>query len=123
MPEVLDWQRQETQSQLARAADLLAQGRLVAFPTDTVYVVLADARLPDAVARLPADAAGWTVPVVGVRSLSDWVPDAPALAVRFARRCWPGPLTLLLDAPRDRGRAAQLPEAVRERLCGDGTLA
>jgi protein-tyrosine phosphatase len=123
MPEVLDWQRGDPQPLIARAVDLLAQGRRVALPTDTVYVALADARHADAVAGLPGGGAGLTVPVTGITAARAWVPDPPALALRFARRCWPGPLTLVLDAPAGQGQAAQLPDAVRQRLCGTGTVA
>ncbi len=123
MPEVLDWQGGAPQERSAHAADLLAQGRLVAVPTDSVYVVLADARQPDALARLPSGPDGLTILVPGVSGLRAWVPEPPPLALRFARRCWPGPLTLVLDATPDRGPAAQLPEAARARLFADGTVA
>lgn len=122
MPEVHDWQPADPQPCIDRAVEVLAQGRLVAVPTDTVYVVLANAQRPDAVAVLPGGD-GLTVPVTGTTAARAWVPELPALAVRFARRCWPGPLTLVLPAPHDQGLSAQLPDEVRARLCAQDTLA
>jgi len=86
---------------LPRAAELLSQGRLVAFPTDTVYGVGALVGNPRAIAQLYA-VKGRTeekaIPIL----LSDPAQlelvtlDASEMALRLARRFWPGALTLVL---------------------------
>lgn len=87
---------------LERAAKLLRAGELVAFPTETVYGLGADASNPDAVARIfeakgrPADH-----PVIvhlsSASLLQDWARNVPGAALRLADAFWPGPLTLVLE--------------------------
>jgi L-threonylcarbamoyladenylate synthase len=82
------------------AANLLA-GNLVAFPTETVYGLGADARNADAVARIysvkgrPADHP-LIVHVASIDALGDWAADVPAYAISLARDFWPGPMTLIM---------------------------
>lgn len=83
------------------AADALRRGELVAFPTETVYGLGADARSPAAVARIfAAKGRPATHPlIVHVRDLQAARPFArgwPEAALRLAARFWPGPLTLVL---------------------------
>ena len=79
----------------------MRQGKLVAFPTETVYGLGADAENADAVARIfavkgrPANHP-LIVHVAAADDLTRWAVDVPAAAQRLARACWPGPLTLLL---------------------------
>ena len=87
---------------IAYAADLLRQGCLVAFPTETVYGLGADASNPDAVRRIfeakgrPADHP-LIVHITGADSLNDWALTVPDTAYRLAARFWPGPLALILN--------------------------
>jgi L-threonylcarbamoyladenylate synthase len=91
--------------EVRRAADILKRGGLVAFPTETVYGLGADACSAQAVARLyavkgrPADH-----PVIVHFSGSDqafaWAREVPDAARRLAARFWPGPLTLILKRSR-----------------------
>ena len=80
---------------------MLRSGGLVAFPTETVYGLGADARNPDAVARIfvvkgrPQDHPV-IVHISGIEYLEQWAREIPALALTLARRFWPGPLTLIL---------------------------
>jgi L-threonylcarbamoyladenylate synthase len=82
------------------AANLLAGG-LVAFPTETVYGLGADACNADAVARIysvkgrPADHP-LIVHVASMDGLGDWADDVPAYAISLARDFWPGPVTLVV---------------------------
>jgi L-threonylcarbamoyladenylate synthase len=82
------------------AADLLA-GNLVAFPTETVYGLGADACNADAVARIysvkgrPADHP-LIVHVGSMDALGDWAADVPGYAISLARDFWPGPMTLIM---------------------------
>ena len=86
---------------LERAIELLRSGRLVAFPTDTVYGIAADARLPDAVAEIylaKQRAADKAIPllVAGLEDALPFVTDVPEVAPRLVRAFWPGALTLVL---------------------------
>jgi L-threonylcarbamoyladenylate synthase len=82
------------------AANLLAGG-LVAFPTETVYGLGADACNADAVARIysvkgrPADHP-LIVHVASMDGLGDWADDVPGYAISLARDFWPGPMTLVV---------------------------
>ena len=82
------------------AANLLA-GNLVAFPTETVYGLGADACNADAVVRIysvkgrPADHP-LIVHVASMDALGDWASDVPAYAISLARDFWPGPMTLIM---------------------------
>ena len=86
---------------LARAADVLRRGGLVAFPTETVYGLGAHALDPVAVARVFA-AKGrpsqdpLIVHVHDVVGLPELVADIPATVDALASRFWPGPLTMVL---------------------------
>ena len=82
------------------AANLMA-GNLVAFPTETVYGLGADACNADAVARIysvkgrPADHP-LIVHVGSMDALGDWADDVPGYAISLARDFWPGPMTLIM---------------------------
>jgi len=79
----------------------LAAGELVAFPTETVYGLGADARNPAAVAKIFA-AKGRPIdhPVIvhvqSIAALAVWGVNVPAAARGLAERFWPGPLTLIV---------------------------
>ena len=86
---------------VARGAALLASGELVAFPTETVYGLGADARSDAALAKLYAvKKRPGTHPVIvhlaDAEQLSDWAAEVPPGAMKLATRFWPGPLTLIL---------------------------
>ena len=84
-----------------QAVDLLRQGRLVAFPTETVYGLGADASNPDAVLRIflakgrPVDHP-LIVHIPNVASLDAWALSVPESAQQLAAHFWPGPLALIL---------------------------
>jgi L-threonylcarbamoyladenylate synthase len=87
--------------QIERAARLLHDGALIAFPTETVYGLGADARNPDAVRRLFA-AKGRPAEHPVIVHLADadllprWAREVSASARSLAQAFWPGPLTLIL---------------------------
>ncbi|MDP1664210.1 MAG: L-threonylcarbamoyladenylate synthase [Methylobacter sp.] len=87
---------------ISHAADLLRQGRLVAFPTETVYGLGADASNPVAVAAIfkakgrPADHP-LIVHIADIDSLYDWASTVPDAALTLAHRFWPGPLAMILN--------------------------
>jgi L-threonylcarbamoyladenylate synthase len=82
------------------AANLLAGG-LVAFPTETVYGLGADACNAEAVARIygvkgrPADHP-LIVHVASLDGLGDWADEVPQYAIALGRDFWPGPMTLIV---------------------------
>jgi len=83
------------------AAGVLMNGGLVAFPTETVYGLGADACNEMAVARIysvkgrPADHP-LIVHVASMDALGDWAADVPEYAIALARDYWPGPMTLVV---------------------------
>jgi L-threonylcarbamoyladenylate synthase len=85
---------------VARAAEMLRGGRIVAFPTETVYGLGANALDPQAVARIFAakERPGWDPVIAHVsdREMVHQVAEVPAAAESLMERFWPGPLTLLL---------------------------
>jgi len=86
---------------MTNAATNLLAGNLVAFPTETVYGLGADACNADAVARIyiakgrPADHP-LIVHVASMDALGDWADDVPGFAISLARSFWPGPMTLIV---------------------------
>lgn len=90
-----------TDAQIERAIRILRSGGLVAFPTETVYGLGADASNAAAVARIfEAKGRPASHPLIvhlsGAHALPDWARDAPEIALRLAERFWPGPLTMIL---------------------------
>ena len=86
---------------ISAAAQTLKNGALVAFPTETVYGLGADATNAKAVARIyevkgrPADHP-LIVHVASMDAIGDWAIDIPEYAIKLARDYWPGPMTLIL---------------------------
>lgn len=100
-----------TPAEIAQAAQRLLAGELVAFPTETVYGLGADADNPQAVARIyalkgrPANHPVIVHLPVGA-DIHYWVDHVPDEAQRLMQAFWPGPLTLILP------RAPHIPDAV-----------
>jgi L-threonylcarbamoyladenylate synthase len=90
-----------TESVINNAAASLIEGNLVAFPTETVYGLGADATNKDAVARI-YEVKGrpighpLIVHISAIEHLDKWAVDIPEYAVKLARNFWPGPMTLIL---------------------------
>ena len=90
-----------TAGEIKGAARTLLNGDLVAFPTETVYGLGADATNKDAVARIytvKGRPAGHPVIVhiSSVSNLDKWASDIPDYALKLSRTFWPGPMTLIL---------------------------
>ncbi|CAB4886760.1 unannotated protein [freshwater metagenome] len=89
-----------TADALTGAAAQLKAGQLVAFPTETVYGLGADATNPDSVARIyevkgrPADHP-LIVHLADMQDISEWASDVSDYAIELARSFWPGPMTLI----------------------------
>ena len=85
-----------------KAVSFLKKGRLVAFPTETVYGLGADARNADAVGRLyevknrPLNKP-CTMLIARKARVSEYVPILSVVGERFVKRLWPGPLTIIFS--------------------------
>lgn len=94
-----------------KAVAILRAGGLVAFPTETVYGLGADAGNPEAVRKIfaakgrPAEHP-LIVHLASAKHLSEWAIEIPASAYELAAAFWPGPLTIILK------RARRVPDAV-----------
>ena len=90
-----------TTDTLKSAALSLKNGQLVAFPTETVYGLGADASSADAVVRIyevkgrPSDHP-LIVHIASMDAIAHWATDIPEYAITLARDFWPGPMTLVL---------------------------
>ena len=99
---------------LGLAARVLREGRLVAYPTDTLYGLAADPRLPMAVARLfdiKGRSANVAIPLIAADVAQvESVATLSRLGRRLSSAFWPGPVSLVLDARSSLSR----------RVCGGG---
>jgi L-threonylcarbamoyladenylate synthase len=103
------------ETQISQAAELIRRGGLVAFPTETVYGLGANALNAEAVARIyEAKGRPFSSPLIvhvyDVEMARTIVSEWPALAESLARRFWPGPLTLILR------KASLIPDIVTAGL-------
>ncbi len=90
-----------TKIDIQMAAKSLKDGHLVAFPTETVYGLGADANNERAVSRIYSVKGRPTnhpliVHISSIDQLEKWTIDIPEYAINLAKEYWPGPLTLIL---------------------------
>lgn len=127
-PIVLDLRASEDSRDVVhRAVQALAEARVVAFPTETVYTLAASALSEAGVARLlgARGLAPGSKPTLAIKSADeafDYAPNLCGVGQRLARRCWPGPVVLFVDDNHPDGLLTQLSAPVREALAGDGVL-
>ncbi len=110
-----------------RAVQALVEGGIVAFPTETVYGLAVSALCEEAVDRLihlkgRPEGKPLAVAVKSADDALDYVPDMSPLARRLARRCWPGPVTLVLDGTHPDSLLTQLPPISRAAIMPEGTV-
>lgn len=110
-----------------RAVHLLAEGHIVAFPTETVYAACVHSLMTAAVQKLSASRGerGASHPALvlkGLQEAIDYVPGMDRLGQRLARRCWPGPVTLAFDIGSETGLFGALPPETRTALAPDEQL-
>lgn len=127
-PVVLDVaQADDARDVVHRAVQALAEGQLVALPTETVYAVVASASNPVALKTL-ASATGAIAPppfdlaVKSAEEAEDYAPGWSPMARRLARRCWPGPVTLVVEADHEEGLTGRLPKETHSYLCPEGRI-
>ena len=90
-----------TADTISKAAQSLKDGHLVAFPTETVYGLGADATNKIAVSRIYSVKGRpfghpLIVHISSINKLDKWATDIPGYAIKLAREFWPGPMTLIL---------------------------
>ncbi|MDD3588103.1 MAG: L-threonylcarbamoyladenylate synthase [Thermoguttaceae bacterium] len=99
----------------------LREGKLIVFPTETVYGLGALASNEEAISRLisaKGRKAGHALPIAisGLEVLPRYVPVVDVISERLARRCWPGPLTLVLDGASAGSELRKLPASVQHAI-------
>jgi len=110
-----------------RAVQALAEGKLVGLPTETVYGLAASALHERAVARLLAvksRRAGQplTLAVKSADEALDYAPNLSAIGRRLARRCWPGPVTLVVEDQHPDSLLKHLPLTVQQAIAPTGSI-
>ena len=124
MSQVVDIQQaDDPRDVIHQAVHLLSEGKLVAFPTETVYLVGAASLQPAAVeqlCRLLGAGNDSALTVKGWREANDYVPALSRLAQKLLRRCWPGPVTVAIESPSDSGLLSALPPQTREAVISAG---
>lgn len=127
-PERLDLaQADDPRDVVHQAVACLAQGGVVGWPIEGGACVAANALHSEAVDRArtfarPDSSRPPTLLLRGPEEATDWVPGLSEVGRRLALRAWPGPLTLVVEAP-DSGLVARLPAPVRGAIAVDGRLA
>lgn len=117
------------QDDIRQAVDILRDGGIVIFPTETVYGIAANAARPDAMARLrelkgrPSDKP-FSLHIGRPEQAARYVLAPHPTAARLARRAWPGPLTLVCEVPAPASTPAgrELPAEALKELYFDQTI-
>ena len=128
-PTVIDLRRtDDVRDVVHRAVQALAEGWAVSFPTETDYVVAASARHATAIERLAAltreqpRQPRLSLALKSAEEALDWAPRLSPIGRRIARRCWPGPVTILVPDDHPESLVHRLPPAARAGIVGDGRL-
>jgi len=100
-----------------RACQLLAEGQLVVFPTETTYVAAAGSLSETGVERLRGVARGQVaLALKSSHEAHDFVPGLSSAADKLCRRAWPGPLTMQFAVAELDGLFEALPAGTRQLL-------
>ncbi len=107
--------------------DSLHRGEVIVFPTETVYGLGVLASNEKAVTRLinaKERKVGHALPlaVAGMDVVRKFIPKVDPISERLARRCWPGPLTLIFDGTDQRNLLYSYPESIQHVLMPNKTL-
>jgi len=127
-PTILDLKKiHDPNDAVHRAVQALAEGKIVGLPTETVYGLAVSGLCPEAVMRLCSQKARdsnrpLAIAVKSADDALDYVPNMSPLGRRLARRCWPGPLTIVFPEIGPDSIITQLPKEVQQRIAGDGSL-
>lgn len=123
MSTILDLQATDDPRDIVhRTVQALVEGQVVGVPTETVYAVAAHALCGEAVQRLgelkgqQEDSFAMAVSVRSREGAEDFFCQPSPLVRRLSRRCWPGPLTLVVSCGCEHSAVRQLPESVRRLM-------
>jgi len=125
MATVLDLRRiDDPRDSVHRTVEAIVRGQVVAIPTETVYGLAVDALNPAAVKQLielkgRAASMPLALAVRGEQAIEDFVCRWTPLSKRLARRCMPGPLTLVVPCGSPMSIATRLPPSIREMLMSE----
>ncbi len=126
---IIDLRRTEDARDVVhRAVQALAEGQAVAFPTETDYVVATAARQAAATETLLSlatergDEPLLTLALKSADEALDWAPAITPVGRRIARRCWPGPVAIIVPDDHPESLVQRLPAVAREALVGRGRL-
>ena len=117
-PQVLDvYDSEDPRKVIGIAVELLKDNQIVAFPTETVYglgVAINDAAAIERIFEIKGrpESQVLTLAINDSSQLMKFAPNSSNLAKRLARRCWPGPLTMVVDASDDDSLIQSLPENI-----------
>jgi tRNA threonylcarbamoyl adenosine modification protein (Sua5/YciO/YrdC/YwlC family) len=128
MTAVLDLKNvEDVRDVIHQAVEALSAGKIIAVPTETVYGLAASALIPEAVeslyrlkGRAPDKPLAYAVK--SFEAALDYVPEMSPVARRLARRCWPGPVTLIVDCKHHDSVIKRLDESVRMATIPNGTV-
>lgn len=109
------------------AVELLQDDQVVAFPTETVYGLGAALNNVSAIEKIfeikgRPESQVLTLAISDANDLPKFSPDSSNLARRLARRCWPGPLTMVIDATDANSFIQSLPESVIPFIAPQGLV-
>jgi tRNA threonylcarbamoyl adenosine modification protein (Sua5/YciO/YrdC/YwlC family) len=127
-PQVLDvTAANDPRDAVHRVVQALVEGKVVALPTETVYIAAASGLVDRAVQRLLSIRGGQlegpaTLAVRSTDEVLDYVPQLPRIGQRLARRCWPGPVTLQLADAHPESAVHRLPPKVRDIVVPGGEI-
>ncbi|MCU0710545.1 MAG: Sua5/YciO/YrdC/YwlC family protein [Pirellula sp.] len=122
MSKVIDWKSASDPRDVVHlAVQAIAEGHIVAVPSDCSYMLLASGLHQASVAQLSqlAQTGKLQAPAVMLRSpaeLSDYFPDSPQAIKRFAPKVWPGPISFDLEMSTELSLLSQLENAVLRDL-------
>ena len=117
----------ETETARRLAVKELAEGKLVILPTETVYGIAVRADSPDAVNRLISaknrpEKNPFTVALADADDIPKILPEMGILASRLARRCFPGPVTLVSDASSPKSTIHALPAETKKYVAPENSV-
>lgn len=110
-----------------QTVEAFSAGKIVVLPTETVYGIAASGLKPEAIERLAKikgrpEGKPFALAVKSLDDALDYVPHMSPLARRFGRRCWPGPVTLVLDGTHPDSVIRRLPKVVQDLCVPTGTV-
>jgi len=127
MSQVVHLQKTDISQAVHRTVQALREGKLIVFPTETVYGLGVLASCQKAVARLISAKGrkpGHALPVAisGTSALPEYIDTIDKLTERLTRRCWPGPLTLVIDGTSPNSVIRKLAPEVQKAIMPAGTV-